>query len=111
MDYLVGKCAHTLHLRTEQTDQDTFKVFNGRTDYLFVRRVENDMGIKILSCECRESVKTKLPCIHELCVCIKHNLSIEAQVGKRWTNEEERTEIENMRKMHKKNKWRRTTLS
>jgi hypothetical protein len=85
MEYLMGKCINILHLRVVRQDGENFRVYNGREDYLVVSRPE---GQEIWLCECEESLKTKLPCAHELCVCIRFSLPIEPQIGKRWTNEE-----------------------
>jgi hypothetical protein len=68
MDYISNKSVNTLHLRVEKVDNLNYKVYSGRKDYLLVsKKDENDIWL----CECEESLRIKLPCIHELCVCIK----------------------------------------
>lgn len=40
MEYLIGKCTNTLHLRVVKQNEQAYQVYNGREDYLVVSKPE-----------------------------------------------------------------------
>jgi hypothetical protein len=109
MELLLSKIYAGLHLRLQVEAQD-FKVYESRDHYYWVKRQEGG-ELERWKCECGESEKTMFPCTHELAVCVKQGTRINMQVGRRWTNEDEREEEEKKKKSLRTPRGKKETLN
>lgn len=66
MDDLIKKVYFGVQYREKKIDEETSHVFEGRMGKFIVTK-KNEKWV----CECQESSKTMLPCVHELLVCCK----------------------------------------
>ena len=52
-----------------------------------------------------------LPCVHEVFIACRTNSPFDVQLGRRWTNEDERLEEQMRKQTYRRNKSKRVTLS
>ena len=97
----------TLQLRHKKIDEKTYQVFVDEKNFFMVEKNEERW-----LCECEESIKTMLPCVHEVLVCCKSHFSFDLQINKRWKKEDDEydAKVRNRMLAYKK-KIKRTSLA